>query len=589
MVTSTRSPPGPLSLGLVGAIGIVGTGLAVLLAATNNDLSQPVLRVVLIEWVAVPFVVAGLIAWRRRPDSAFGRLMILSGFAALLSTLQWTGLPVVNTLGRLSDLLVVALWLHVFLAYPSGHLGRRPERLLVVAGYLAAVGLQVIVLALGDFGNRHPLTVADNAALAEAAQNVQLLTLSGLCLAGLVVLAIRRRAGGRVRRRVIALLVDSFGLALVMVAALLVFGTFALPGFEQLQLATFGVVGLAPVAFLIGLLDARLARGGVADLLIEMGADPAPDLRGPLARVLRDPTLTVAYWLPQYGSWADQDGEPVTLPEPNDPGASDGPGGPDPERVFTLIERDGEPPVALIHHPTLRDEPELIDAVTAAAGIALQNGRLQAELRARLQDLHSSRGRVIEAAQRERRQLERNLHDGAQQRLVALALELGLLGDRLAGDPETRARLDRARQEVSASLDELRDLARGIHPAVVSGHGLPVALESLAARSTLPLTLNIQAIGRLPEPVEVAAYYVVCESLTNVGKHARAGSTSICLELDAGVLVVEVADDGIGGADTERGSGLRGLADRVEALDGRLRVWTPLGGGTRVRAEIPCG
>jgi signal transduction histidine kinase len=608
MARSSRSPPAPAVLVLIAAAGVAAAGLTVVLAASAEELAQPVLRTLLIEWSAVPFIAGGLIAWRRRPDSAFGRLMILAGFASMLTTLQWTDLPVLHTVGRLADLLVVALWLHVFLAYPSGRLRRRPERLLVTTGYLVAVGLQVVVLMLGDFGTEHLVTMTQNAALAETVQNVQLLGLSGLSLAGVALLVVRRRQGGRARRRVIALLVDSFGLALVMVAALLVSGTFALPGFEQLQLALFGVVGLAPVAFLIGLLDARLARGGIADLLIEMGSQPAPDLQDPIARVLRDPSLTVAYWLPQYGSWADQDGEPVTLPELDDAtGAADVGAGGDrlgnrngapsgdedgalgDRRVVTLIERDGEPTAALIHHPSLRDEPELIEAVTAAAGIALENGRLQAELKARLQDLHSSRGRVIDAAQKERRELERNLHDGAQQRLVALALDLGLLGDRLAADPDSRAHVERARQEVSASLDELRDLARGIHPAVVSGHGLPVALESLAARMNLPLSMTIQPIGRLAEPVEVAAYYVVCESLTNVGKHARATSTRISLEILDDVLMVEVADDGVGGADTERGSGLRGLADRVEALDGRLRVWTPLGGGTRVRAEIPCG
>jgi signal transduction histidine kinase len=257
--------------------------------------------------------------------------------------------------------------------------------------------------------------------------------------------------------------------------------------------------------------------------------------------------------------------------------------------MATVIEQDGEPMAALIYDRSLRDEPELVASVGAAAGIALENGRLQAELKARLQELHGSRARVIEATQKERQRLERDLHDGAQQRLVALALELGMLGDRLDGDTEASVRIKRAREEVSVSLKELRDLAHGIHPAVVSGHGLSVALESLAARSAMPLRLNVDGVHRLPEPVEVAAYYVVSESLANIGKHARAESASIDVAVQEGTLVVQVADDGIGGADTERGTGLRGIADRVEALDGRLRVWTPVGGGTCVRAEIPCG
>jgi signal transduction histidine kinase len=196
---------------------------------------------------------------------------------------------------------------------------------------------------------------------------------------------------------------------------------------------------------------------------------------------------------------------------------------------------------------------------------------------------------VLEAGQRERQRLERNLHDGAQQRLVGLSLELGLLGKAEHTDPETRAQLARLRAEVTQSLDELRDIARDIHPAVLTGHGLPVALTSLAARARVPVELDVDPlIERLPEAVEVAAYYTVSECLANVDKHAHADHAVVHVALDPPALVVEVVDDGTGGADTERGSGLRGLADRVEALGGRLRLWSAEGAGTRLRAEIPC-
>jgi signal transduction histidine kinase len=408
-------------------------------------------------------------------------------------------------------------------------------------------------------------------------QNVQLLALAGLCLVGVVALAHRARAAGPAPRRPIALLVDSFGAGLLMVAALLVAGAFQLPGFEFVRLATFGVVGLAPLVFLLGLLDARLARSGVADMVVRLSNDPSPDLRDLIARALRDDSLTVAYWLPQYGSWAGADGEPITLPEP---------GG---DRGVTIVEQHGEPLAALLYHPSLREEPELVAAVGAATAISLENGRLQAELLARLQDLRGSRSRLLVAAQDERRRLERDLHDGAQQRLIALSLELGLLQAALNGDPDVRRRLEHARREVAVSVQELRDIARGLHPAVVSGHGLTVALESVAARTAMPLELRVDGLPRLPEPVEVAAYYVVCESLANTGKHAGAGSAVVDVQVVGRTLVVEVRDDGVGGADLARGSGLRGLADRVEALDGRLRVETPPRGGTRVRAEIPIG
>ena len=569
--------PSRAALWAFGLAGVAASGLTVALAASTDELYQRPLRVLLITWITLPFIFGGLLAWRRRPDSRFGPLMIVAGFASSLSTLSWSELPPLNTVGQLCDLLVVAVWLHVFLAYPSGLLAGRLEQVLVGTSYLAALGMQLVVLMLGGFDTRHLLSVVPAPDLAEAVQNVQLVLLSALCVAGAVVVLLRRRRLGPMqRRRPTQLLIDSFGLCLVMVAVLLLAGAFQLPGFEVLRLATFAVAGLAPVAFLAGLLDARLARAGVGELLVHLRSDASPQLRDLIARALRDPTLTLAYWLPPYGSWADEAGLPVSLPDP---------GG---DRAVTVIERDGEPVAALLYDPALRDEPELVDAVSAAAAIALENGRLEAELRARLQDLQGSRTRVIEAAQRERERLERDLHDGAQQRLVALALELGMLSEGL-DDTDTRVRLDRARAEVSVSLEELRDLARGIHPAVVSGHGLTVALESLAARAITPMQLTVRDIPRLPERVEVAAYFVVSEGLANAAKHAQATRVTVDVQIVGGVLVAEVTDDGIGGADTERGTGLRGLADRVEALEGRLRVWTPMGGGTRIRAEIPCG
>ena len=571
------TPPGAALLAALGAVALAASAGAVALAyGAGPAVFQRELRLVLLGWATVPFIGAGMVAWRRRPDSRFGPLLIVAGLLTPVSALQWSDLAPLNTVGQLTDLLLPALWLHVFLAYPTGRVTGRARQVIVASGYVAALVLQLVVLALGGFDERHLLAVVKRPDLAEAVQNVQLLALTGLCLAGVAALWQRQHAVGPAPRRPIALLVDSFGAGLVMVAALLVFGTFQLPGFEIVRLATFGVVGLAPVAFLLGLLDARLARSGVAEMVVRLNAEPAPDLRDLIARALRDDSLTVAYWLPEYGSWAGADGELVTLPGPGDP------------RGVTVVEQGGQPLAALLYHPSLAEEPELVAAVSAAAAIALENGRLQAELRARLQDLRGSRARLVAAAQDERRRLERDLHDGAQQRLIALSLELGLLRGALDADPDARHRLEHARREVAVSMRELRDIARGIHPAVVSGHGLTVALESVAARTAMPLELRVDGLPRLPEHVEVAAYYVVCECLANTGKHARATAAVVEARVEGGLLVVEVCDDGIGGADPGHGSGLRGLGDRVEALDGRLRVETPPGGGTLVRAEIPC-
>jgi signal transduction histidine kinase len=539
---------------------------------------EPGLQAALLDWITLPYILGGLIAWWRRPDSRFGPLMVAAGFAMFVSSFQWANSALPYTAGLAFDLLPPALFIHVFLAFPNGRLERRVDRVVVAAAYSAAIALQFVKMALGGVGGDNLLAVVAQPAVANTVQDVQLITLSVLALAGVGLLAARRRHAGRPLRRSVALLVDSFALGLVMVAILLVAGAFELPAFETIRRVTFGVLGIAPVAFLIGLLDARLARSSVGDLLVELDADPSPaELRDALARALGDPSLTLAYWLPQFESWADLDGCPVVLPESG--------GG----RSTTLIDRDGEHLAALLHDASLHDEPELLDPVSAGAGIALENGRLQVELRARLEELKGSRGRVIEAGQQERQRLERNLHDGAQQRLIALSLELGMLGEGLGANPDARTRLDQARGEIALSLEELRDVARGIHPAVVSGHGLAVALESLAAQAPLPVRLAVELEGRVQERVEVAAYYVVSESLANIGKHAEATSATVDVARANGELVVEIVDDGVGGADSERGTGLRGLADRVEALGGRLRVWTPRGGGTRVRAEIPCG
>ena len=574
----TAEPPRPCVLSAIAVAGGAAAACSVWLAFASDHVVEPGLQAALIDWITLPYILAGLIAWWRRPDSRFGPLMVAAGFAVFVSGLQWTSVVLPYTVGLAFDLLLPALIIHVFLAFPSGRLERRSERVVVGAAYSAGIGLQFVKMVLGGVGGDNLLAVVDEPAAAITVQDVQLITLSVLALAGVALLAARRRDAGRPLRRRVALLVDSFALALVMLAVLMLAGAFELSAFETIRRATFGVLGIAPVAFLIGLLDARLARSAVGDLLVELDADPGPaELRDALARALGDPSLTIVYWLPEFESWADVEGQPAELP------------GRDGARATTLLDRDGVRLAALLHNPSLRDEPERLDAVSAAAGIALENGRLQVELRARLEELRGSRERVIDAGQQERRRLERNLHDGAQQRLIALSLQLGLLAEQLGGQPDARKRLARARGEIALSLEELRDVARGIHPAVVSGHGLAVGLESLVARAPVPVRLAVELEGRVDERIEVAAYYVVCESLANVGKHAQAGSATVEVGRLNGALVVEVVDDGVGGADSEGGSGLRGLADRVEALGGRLRVWTPRGGGTRVRAEIPCG
>jgi signal transduction histidine kinase len=260
------------------------------------------------------------------------------------------------------------------------------------------------------------------------------------------------------------------------------------------------------------------------------------------------------------------------------------------ERAVTMVEREGEPLAAIVHDRSLLDEPALVRAASAAARLAIDNERLQAEVRAKLAEVQASRARIVEAGDAERRRVERNLHDGAQQRLVTLSLALGLLKEQLAqdGDPALAAQVDGLSTELRQALEELRELARGIHPAILTEEGLPAAVTSLADRAPVPVSVEEERVGRVPEAVEATAYFVVAEALTNIAKYALASRASVRLLRDGDRLQVEVTDDGVGGADIEAGSGLRGLEDRVAALGGRLSVESSPGAGTLVRAEIPC-
>src|SRR5216110_408994 len=416
---AARAPPRPLVVRAIAIAGLLTAAGSLALALTSDGVSG--IQVALLEWISIPYIAAGLVAWWRRPDSRLGVLMIVGGFATGISGLAFAQFALPHTIGVIFDVLPAVIFLHVYLAFPEGRVRSYFERGLVAAGYAAAIGFQLVKMSLGGVGPKNLIEVSARTAAAHTVEQVQLVSISALCLAGIAVLAARRRQTGRPLRRPLALLIDSFALGLVMIAVLFVFGAFQGPAFLTIQRATLIVIGISPIVFLIGLLDERLARSAVASLFVELRADPSPaGLRDAFARALRDPSVTLAYWLPEFESWADIDGRTVELPERGS------------GRATTLIDRDGAHIAALVHDPALEDEPELLAAVGAAAGIALENGRLQAEQRAHLEELRGSRSRVIEAGQRERKRLERNLHDGAQQRLIALSLELSLLEKQVA-------------------------------------------------------------------------------------------------------------------------------------------------------------
>jgi signal transduction histidine kinase len=318
----------------------------------------------------------------------------------------------------------------------------------------------------------------------------------------------------------------------------------------------------------------RMMRSLARSLLITSLSAHAP-VREALAESLGDRTLSIAYWLPDREAFVDESGRAVALP------------GPGSERTWTAVDYEGRRVAAIIHAAHLEASPELVQAAAAAASLALDNERLKADLRARVEELRASRVRIVEASNAARRKVERDLHDGAQQQLVALALELKVLRNRVGENDEALKLIDGIEQKLGAALDELRALGRGIHPGILTDRGLAAALEALVTRAPLPIVREIDLPERPPSSVEAVGYYVVTEALTNVLKYAKANEATVCARYDGEDVVVELQDDGVGGADEREGSGLQGLRDRVAALDGELTVISPPGEGTLIRARIP--
>jgi signal transduction histidine kinase len=331
---------------------------------------------------------------------------------------------------------------------------------------------------------------------------------------------------------------------------------------------------VVPAAIFLGLATIRGRRGRVGELVVELGSTRPGEVRAALARTLGDPSLELGLWLADRGQFVDEQGERIEAT------AAAG-------RALTLIGPREQPLAALLHDERLLGQRPLLEAAGSAARLALENSRLQAQLRVQLAELRASRQRIVEAGDRERRRVERNLHDGAQQRLLAVSLSLAMLRDRVDANGPVAGELGEVSAELQRAIEELRELARGIHPAILTEEGLSAAVESLADRAMVPVRVRCDLHGRLAEPVEATAYFVVAESLANVTRYGQAAGAVVELSRRNGCLRVQVRDDGVGGADASRGSGLRGLEDRVAALGGTLLVDSPSGAGTRVVAEIP--
>ncbi len=492
------------------------------------------------EWIGRPplpgldavtgfaMIALGLLAWQGRPRFAFGAVMTAAGSAWFLGTLaDW------------------AVYLHraplaqLMLTYPARRLwpASRLERLGVVVAYAYAVAYPVagndeatIVFALGLLAlaaerylmGRGPERRARAGPLAAAS------AFAGVLIGG----AALRLAGVTTGRE----LLSTYDIAVLLIAA----GLFA------------------------NLLWGAWTQATVTALVVDLGQSAAGTLRDRLARTLGDPTLAIGYWLDEQDGYVDEAGRPLALP------------GRDRQRAVRLIEDAGRPLAALIHDPAVLDDPELLAGITAATRLAVANARLQGEVRGRVNQVEASRRRLVEAADEQRRQLERELRQGAEQRLADVA-------ELLANDNPLLAE---ANASLNAARAELREFARGIHPAMLTDAGLIAALTELAGRSPVPVNLTAPQ-QRWPTAVEAAAYFICSEALANIAKYAHATNVRIEITNTQTELRAEVTDNGIGGADPTAGSGLRGLADRAEALGGQLTITSPASQGTRLTAHLP--
>ncbi len=560
-----------LALAIIGLVSGLALAAIVLSSDHVDDRGFEAGLGLLVGW---SFIGTGLFAWWRRPGNPTGALMVAAGFAWFATRVSASDDDLLFTIGIALDALFPAIIGHLLVAFPSGRLQTRAERWVAGAGYFTVTVLQLPALLFEEPGEPQNLLIVNaDPSLSDALDALQFVAALVIVAASVAILVRRGMAGSAAQRRALTPVLWTGGAAFA--AFLLSKGVDAATGepIDVLDYLSILLVATIPFGFLVGLLRSRLAQGeAVSDLIARVGQAPGEGpLRAALADALGDQSLALAYWLPESERFVDALGHPVTV---------SGPG-------WTEVDVQGRRIAAIAHDPTLAEEPQLVRAAGAAAALALENQRLAAELRARIEDLRASRARVVEAGDAERRRLERNLHDGAQSRLVAVALKLQLARMRVEGGSEVAELLEESSTELQGSLDELRELARGLHPAVLIDRGLRAAIRILASRAPVPVEIEALPREPLPPAVEIAVYYVVAEALTNVAKYANATHATVSVEVAGPLVVVEVADDGIGGADVASGSGLRGLSDRVAALDGRLKLESPPGSGTRLHAEIP--
>jgi signal transduction histidine kinase len=549
----TNARPGPLADALrvvvLLAAGAAGVEIALILHA---DAPYAWLAA-LIPVIGLVYAGTGVAAWARRPGSRLGLLLVVAGGCWLLAGLANVDTPATLAVGSVAATLPLAVIVQLLLGFPTGRLHGRAQHVVVAAGYVVCLVLQAPLYLCAP---GHPLSIADDPDVVDAAIEVQRLAGAAVVVAMSVLLAQRMRRADAGQRRVL-LPLSAYGIValLIIPVSSVVTDTFDATR-SAVQLA---VVGFLPVVFVLAASRGGFARtAGLDELGTWLGADEAtrPGLRDALANALGDPSVRLLFRVPNEAGLVDDRGLP----------AADR----DRERGAVDVELGGRVVGAIEYDAMLIDRPEEIREAGRVVALALDRQRLTVELRA-------SRARIAAAADAERRRIARDLHDGLQSRLVLLAVQAGTDADR-----------DALRANVQSAIDELRELVDGVMPAQLTERGLPAAVEDLRDRLPMPIELRVDGLEeRLRPDVETAAYFVVSEAIANAVKHARPTTLAVTLERTDGRLRLDVADDGSGGV--QPGGGLRGMADRVEALGGEIEVTSVAAQGTRVRAVIPCG
>jgi signal transduction histidine kinase len=495
-------------------------------------------------------IACGLLAWSRRPESRSGPLLAVTGFIWFAGNFTTTGLAAVDWLSAHAIYLYRGPLVHLVLTYPRGRSRGRVDYAAVALAYAAAVVT--------------PVWQSEAATIVLAAVFLAIATRAYLV------------AVGRERRLRLAAWQATAGLALAFGIAAVHLAVPPASSAWDLTLLLYEIaLCMLAAGLLVGLLEAPWTRREMSDLVVELGETRSGTVRDALARAVGDPTLRVGYLLPETGAYVDAAGRRLDLSHLESGSA------------VTYLERDGERFAVLVHDPAVLDDPDLVAGVETASRLAASNARLQADVREQLGELEAARRRLVESGDRERRRLEERLRKGAERRLLALGGVLEL-ARRRRPHADVAVRIENASDQLERTLVELGDLARGLHPRVLVEEGLAGALGSLVGRSPVPVDVSLPD-DVLPSRIEAAVYFVCSEALTNAAKYASASRVTVAVSTGSGAVRVEVVDDGLGGADPARGTGLVGLVDRVEALGGRLDLDSPPGAGTRVTARIPVG